>query len=1005
MSEALYRKYRPQTFEDVVGQTHIERTLKNAIEQDKVGHAYMFCGPRGTGKTTTARLLAKALLCEKGPTPAPDGTCEQCLAIAEGNHPDVYELDAASRTGVDNVREEIIGRVQYAPTRGRYKVYIIDEVHMLSIAAFNALLKTLEEPPSHVVFIMCTTDPQKVPETIQSRCQRFDFHRLSNEEIIARLGAVCTAEDVQFEGDALDLVAHRAQGGMRDALTMLEQLIAFGDGNVTMEVANDVLGSLDVDDMSGIVRSIATRDAAACFTWVSEYVETGADLARFVRDLASYVRDLYVLSLTDGAVAVNAPQSSLPRMSGEAQMFGIDRLAYILRVLGDLNTELRTSTNPRLSFEIGLTRMVRPQSDLTLESLAARVEVLERALAQGAVAAPAAAQSAAVAQQPASVPPAANAGYRQPAAAPAAAVQPVAAPSPAQAQPMAAQPAASASRAQASQFQRPMPRPAQTQAAAQPVSQGAAMVDKAAEFRAQLERRRAQRTAIPQPQPQRQSQGFAPQAQAAAPARAAAPAASAPAVVSVAAPAAAAAPAVPAAASGDVKAKLSNPAALQRGWQTALADLKRQRAAYGALLLSARIVAEPDASGIAIEFSPENSFAFSAAQKPDITAAIESALTASFGGPVPFRVTQGSVAGGAVGATPAAARATASVASAPAPVPAAPAAPVAAARRAQQSAGTQAPSAGPSRQAPQAAAAPPWEDDVVPYTDADIAAYMPEEEQPPFTEPDASLTVGAPSHREAASQASEPAAFAKPAKDNPFAGRKMPEGIGRGVPAQPEAVAQASEPAASSSSGQASKAEPEGAPAKKRKTAADKLAEAVAEFGDAMLVVGPEPVDPFPVALELGFDSVPDPKKKAKGMVKPKGWPMPQDAKLLEGRDLDALREGCDDGQEGETPSSDSSSSAQFAQPAPVAAVESEPQLASVAESEFPAEPPAPIPAPPSRPNPFANRAMPQGIGGGQDSREPAAYAGASTGGSGEMSVEEIFASFGVNMSKVTEER
>ena len=990
MSEALYRKYRPQTFEDVVGQTHIERTLKNAIEQDKVGHAYMFCGPRGTGKTTTARLLAKALLCEKGPTPAPDGTCEQCLAIAEGNHPDVYELDAASRTGVDNVREEIIGRVQYAPTRGRYKVYIIDEVHMLSIAAFNALLKTLEEPPSHVVFIMCTTDPQKVPETIQSRCQRFDFHRLSNEEIIARLGAVCTAEDVQFEGDALDLVAHRAQGGMRDALTMLEQLIAFGDGNVTMEVANDVLGSLDVDDMSGIVRSIATRDAAACFTWVSEYVETGADLARFVRDLAAYVRDLYVLSLTDGAVAVNAPQSSLPRMSGEAQMFGIDRLAYILRVLGDLNTELRTSTNPRLSFEIGLTRMVRPQSDLTLESLAARVEVLERALAQGAVVAPAAAQPAAMAQQPASVPPAANAGYRQPAAAPAVAAQPAVAPSPAQVQPTAAQPAAPASPVQASQFQRSMPRPAQTRSAAQSASQGAAMVDKAAEFRAQLERRRAQRTA--DPQAQSQSQGFAPQAQAAAPARAAAPvAAPAAAASAAAAPAApAAVSAAPAVASSDVKAKLSNPAALQRGWQTALADLKRQRAAYGALLLSARIVAEPDASGIAIEFSPENSFAFSAAQKPDITAAIESALSASFGGPVPFRVTQGSAAGGA-----------APVTSASAPAPAAPAA----VHRAQQSVRAQAPSAGPSRQAPQTVAAPPWEDDVVPYTDADIAAYMPEGEQPPFTEPDASLIVGAPSHREAASQPSEPAAFAKPAKDNPFAGRKMPEGIGRGAPAQPEVAAQAVEPAASSSAGQASKAEPKSAPAKKRKTAADKLAEAVAEFGDAMLVVGPEPVDPFPVALELGFDSAPDPKKKAKGMVKPKGWPMPQDAKLLEGRDLDALREGCDDGQEGEAPSSDSSSSGQSHQPAPVAAAEPEPQLAPVAEPEFPAEPPAPIPAPPSRPNPFANRAMPQGIGGVHGSHESAAYAGASAGASGEMSVEEIFASFGVNMSKVTEER
>ena len=353
-------------------------------------------------------------------------------------------------------------------------------------------------------------------------------------------------------------------------------------------------------------------------------------------------------------------------------------------------------------------------------------------------------------------------------------------------------------------------------------------------------------------------------------------------------------------------------------------------------------------------------------------------------------MTQGSAAGGA-----------APVTSASAPAPAAPAA----VHRAQQSVRAQAPSAGPSRQAPQTVAAPPWEDDVVPYTDADIAAYMPEGEQPPFTEPDASLIVGAPSHREAASQPSEPAAFAKPAKDNPFAGRKMPEGIGRGVPVQPEVAAQAVEPAASSSAGQASKAEPKSAPAKKRKTAADKLAEAVAEFGDAMLVVGPEPVDPFPVALELGFDSAPDPKKKAKGMVKPKGWPMPQDAKLLEGRDLDALREGCDDGQEGEAPSSDSSSSGQSHQPAPVAAAEPEPQLAPVAEPEFPAEPPAPIPAPPSRPNPFANRAMPQGIGGVHGSHESAAYAGASAGASGEMSVEEIFASFGVNMSKVTEER
>ena len=279
MSEALYRKYRPQTFEDVVGQTHIERTLKNAIEQDKVGHAYMFCGPRGTGKNHDGASARQGAFVREGPTPAPDGTCEQCLAIAEGNHPDVYELDAASRTGVDNVREEIIGRVQYAPTRGRYKVYIIDEVHMLSIAAFNALLKTLEEPPEPrgVHHVHHRSSKSSRNHSIALPAFRFpSSEQRGNHRSPWR--RVRTAEDVQFEGDALDLVAHRAQGGMRDALTMLEQLIAFGDGNVTMEVANDVLGSLDVDDMSGIVRSIATRDAATCFTWVSEYVETGADL-------------------------------------------------------------------------------------------------------------------------------------------------------------------------------------------------------------------------------------------------------------------------------------------------------------------------------------------------------------------------------------------------------------------------------------------------------------------------------------------------------------------------------------------------------------------------------------------------------------------------------------------------------------------------------------------------------------------------------------------------------
>ena len=398
MAEALYRKYRPQIFEDVVGQEQIERTIKNAIEQDKVSHAYLFCGPRGTGKTTTARLLAKALLCQKGPTPDPDGTCEDCQMIAEGVHPDVYELDAASRTGVENVREEIINRVQFAPTRGRYKVYIIDEVHMLSIAAFNALLKTLEEPPDHVVFILATTDPQKVPETIHSRCQRFDFRRISNESIVSRLGAVCVAEGVEFEGDALDLIAHHAGGGMRNALTSLEQMIAFGEGKVTLAVAERMLGGVDSNDMANIVRAIGARDAAACFRWIAEFVESGSDLAQFARELAQHVRNLYVMSLTDTDVALDVSASERRQLADELPLFGPDRLARMLQVLGDVMAELKTSTNPRLSFEIGCTRMVRPDGDLTLEALAERIEALEAgksAVAMGSGAAPAAPVAAA----------------------------------------------------------------------------------------------------------------------------------------------------------------------------------------------------------------------------------------------------------------------------------------------------------------------------------------------------------------------------------------------------------------------------------------------------------------------------------------------------------------------------------------------------------------------------------------------------------------------------------
>ena len=399
MAEALYRKYRPSTFEDVVGQEHIERTLKNALEQEKVSHAYLFCGPRGTGKTTMARILAKALLCEKAPTIDPDGTCEECLAIAAGTHPDVYELDAASRTGVENVREEIINRVHYAPTHGSYKIYIIDEVHMLSTAAFNALLKTLEEPPSHVVFILCTTDPQKVPDTIHSRCQRFDFHRLSVDEITARLGAVCVQEGVEFEPEALELISHQAEGGMRNALTSLEQLAAFGEGHVTLDGAHRILGSLDNEGLTEIVQALGKHDAGACFTWVSHYVETGADIAQFVQELAEHMRNLYLMSLTDADVEISASTSAREVMESELELFGTERLSRALSVLGDLMKELRATTNSRLAFEIALTRLLRPESDFTLESLSERIEELEMKLlstpslayAQGTPAAPVAA--------------------------------------------------------------------------------------------------------------------------------------------------------------------------------------------------------------------------------------------------------------------------------------------------------------------------------------------------------------------------------------------------------------------------------------------------------------------------------------------------------------------------------------------------------------------------------------------------------------------------------------
>lgn len=380
MSETLYRKYRPQVFDDIVGQEHIVRTLKNAIANNKVSHAYLFTGPRGTGKTTTARILAKALLCEHGPTDSPDGTCDSCKLIAESAHPDVSELDAASRTGVENVRDEIIANVNYAPVRGQYKVYIIDEVHMLSVAAFNALLKTLEEPPEHVVFILCTTDPQKVLQTIQSRCQRFDFRPIVAEELTGRLGAVCEMEGVSFEGEALDIIARKSNGGLRDALTFLEQAITFGNNNVTKEIVERMLGGSGGDQVVDVVETIEGHDVGRGLEVVNQLVEQGVDLGDFIDVLAQCFRDIYVVKLVGSDVEIEASPQRLEWIAEKGKSFTKENLEYYMRVLRDEGAALKRSGNQRLSFELTLFKLMHPEGDEAVDALAARVSELEKKL-------------------------------------------------------------------------------------------------------------------------------------------------------------------------------------------------------------------------------------------------------------------------------------------------------------------------------------------------------------------------------------------------------------------------------------------------------------------------------------------------------------------------------------------------------------------------------------------------------------------------------------------------
>lgn len=381
---ALYRKFRPGSFEEVKGQDHIVTTLTNQIKAERIGHAYLFCGTRGTGKTTIAKIFAKAVNCENPVDGNPCGECALCRAIASGASMNVIEIDAASNNGVDNIRE-IVDEVSYSPAEGKYKVYIIDEVHMLSIGAFNALLKTLEEPPSYVIFILATTEVHKIPITILSRCQRYDFKRITIETIVGRMRELMEAEAVRVEERALRYIAKTADGSMRDALSLLDQCIAFHFGEeLTYDKALEVLGAVDTAVFGRLFELVLAEDVTGCIELLEEIVIQGRELSQFVTDFTWYLRNLLLAQSSESIEdVIDVSTENMERLMAEAKMTDMNVLMRYIRIFSELSGRIRYASQKRILIEVALIKLCRPGMETDMDSLLARIRDLEKKIESG----------------------------------------------------------------------------------------------------------------------------------------------------------------------------------------------------------------------------------------------------------------------------------------------------------------------------------------------------------------------------------------------------------------------------------------------------------------------------------------------------------------------------------------------------------------------------------------------------------------------------------------------